>query len=140
MSISRGVSVNKAQSDQFSAQKISNFSHLRPKLRQWIRVFLAFEDMSIFSIIEPTSQRSLIISRNLLIQMLRNVLPKWYCKRSIWFALEIVFQYSKVHIKITLETSVEISKKKLWLNSEHQKLPCWQFQRFWNLIFDSFSL
>ena len=52
------------------------------------------------------AERSLIISWNLLIQMLRNVLPKWYCKRSIWFALEIVFQYSKVHIKITLRNTV----------------------------------
>ena len=48
MSIWRGVSVNKAQSDQFSAQKISQFFAPEAKLQQWIEYSWHFEDMSIF--------------------------------------------------------------------------------------------
>ena len=42
------MSVNNAQSDQFSAQKISQFFAPEAKLQQWIEYSWHFEDMSIF--------------------------------------------------------------------------------------------
>ena len=83
MSIWRGVSVNKAQSDQFSAQKISQFFAPEAKLQQWIEYSWHFEDMSIFlSLLAKFFSCNSISDHQISsARWCWNVLPKWYGKK-----------------------------------------------------------
>ena len=83
MSIWRGVSVNKAQSDQFSAQKISQFFAPEAKLQQWIEYSWHFEDMSIFlSLLAKFFGCNSISDHQISsARWCWNVLPKWYGKK-----------------------------------------------------------